>query len=202
MGHRGGSQYRGLLTRRLKAGGLLVMVLLTGCSSSAGGVTGAANSGGSGSSSGIQQVDRAHRGTPIQVSGTLLTGQSWSTADAVGKVVVLNVWGSWCPPCQAELPTLQKAWTQLHTAGTPVVLMGQDYQESPATALATVKERGLSYPSLRDDNGRTVLALGRYFAGPPTTVVLDTQHRVAAVITGPIDQATLVGLVDDTVAGQ
>lgn len=186
--------------RRLTAGGLLAVVLLTGCSSGAGGITGAANGSGSAGGSGVRQIEPAHRGKPLAVSGTLLTGQSWSTADAVGKVVVLNVWGSWCGPCQGEFTQLQKAWTQLQTAGTPVVLMGQDYQESPATALATVKQRGLTYPSLRDDNGHTVLKLGSNFAGTPTTLVLDTQHRIAAVIPGPINQATLVGLVDDTLA--
>ena len=117
--------------------------------------------------------------------------------------MVLNVWGSWCGPCQTEFASLQKAWTQLKAGGKPVVLMGLDYNESAATALATVKQRGLTYPSLRDDDGQAIAALGGNFRnGPPATLVLDAQHRVAARVTGPVDTTTLVGLVDDTLSGK
>lgn len=194
------------MKRGVAAGAICAAILLTGCSSGGGGnsIAGAAQSGanGVGQAGPVREVAPGRRGTPIDVSGTLLTGQPWSTADARGKVVVLNVWGSWCGPCQAELPDLQKAWTKLKASGKPVVLMGLDYKEGPATALAAVKQGGITYPSLQDDDGKTVLSLGRYFVGTPTTLVLDTQHRVAASVTGPVDTATLLGLVDDTLAGK
>lgn len=195
------------MRRRLAIGAVCTAIVLTGCSSGGGGngIADAAKNdgGGYGSASGpVEQVPVAKRGKPLTISGTLLTGGPWSTSDVKGKVVVLNVWGSWCGPCQSELPQLQKVWTQIQTAGKPVQLMGLDYKEDAATASATVKQRGLTYPSLRDDNGKTVLDLGSNFAGTPTTLVLDTQHRIAARVSGPVDATTLNGLIADTLAGK
>lgn len=198
---------RGRATRaRLAAGAVAAALLLAGCSGGGdggGGIADAANGkGDSGGGTSLRQIPPAKRAGPMDVSGTLLTGQPWSTDDAKGKVVVLNVWGSWCGPCQAELPELQKAWTKLQADKKPVVLMGVDYRESAATGLATMKQRGLTYPSLQDDDSKTILSFGKNFVGTPTTLVLDTQHRVAAVVPGGLNETTLLGLVDDTLAGK
>ncbi|MDQ2852333.1 MAG: TlpA family protein disulfide reductase [Actinomycetota bacterium] len=193
------------MRRQLAAAAACAAIALTGCSNGGGGngIGDAANNAGGGSANGpVVQVPPAKRGKPLTISGTLLTGQPWSTSDVQGKVVVLNVWGSWCGPCQGEFAGLQKVWTGLQAAGKPVQLIGQDYKEDPATALATVKQRGLTYPSLRDDNGKTVLSLGSNFVAPPTTIVLDTRHRIAARVTGPVDVTTLNGLISDTLAGK
>lgn len=190
---------------RFAAGVVAAALLLAGCTSSGDddGIAAAANGkGDSGNKISLRQIPPAQRGAPLDVSGTLLTGGPWSLDDAKGKVVVLNVWGSWCGPCQAELPELQSAWTKLQAAKKPVVLMGLDFKESAATGLAAMQERKLTYPSLRDDDGMTILSLGKNFTSPPTTVVLDTKHRVAAVVPGAVNETTLLGLVDDTLAGK
>ncbi|NYJ73524.1 TlpA family protein disulfide reductase [Allobranchiibius huperziae] len=192
---------------RLTAGAVCAAVLLTACSSGGGGNTiggQARNAGGTGGGGAVEQLSVAQRGKPLAVSGTELTGAPWSSsADAKGKVVVLNVWGSWCGPCQTEFADLQKAWTQLKASGQPVVMMGLDFKEGADTALATTRERGMTYPSLQYGDGRTIAALGGNFKNsPPTTLVLDSQHRVAARVTGPVDSTTLVGLVDDTLSGK
>lgn len=192
---------------RLTTGALCAAILLSACSSGGGGntIAGQAKNGGGNYVAGdgaVEQLVPAKRGKPIAVSGALLTGSPWSTADAKGKVVILNVWGSWCPPCQREFPDLQKAWTQLKASGKPVVLMGVDYNESADTALATMKSRGLTYPSLRDDDGQVMSALGRNVLATPTTLVLDSQHRLAARVSGPVNDSTLVGLVDDALSAK
>ncbi len=193
---------------RLTAGVVAAAFLVAGCSGGGGGggdgIGAAANGNGdSGGNKSLQQIPPAQRGAPMDVSGTLLTGQPWSTADAKGKVVILNVWGSWCGPCQAEFPELQKAWTTLQAAKKPAVLMGVNYGDSAATAMATVKQRGLSYPSLKDNDGKTLLSLGKSFTNaPPVTMVLDTRHRLAALVIGATNDTTLLGLVDDTLTGK
>lgn len=200
MRHPGRSRRRTMSMRRGIPSAVLAVIVLTGCSTGEGGVGGAAKNKGV-AADGVSRLVPEDRGKPLEVTGTLLTGQSWSTADAKSKVVVLNVWGSWCGPCQGEFPQLQKAWTQLQAANAPVVLMGVDYKESSANALATVKERGLTYSSLRAEDGHAIATLGSAFKGTPTTLVLDTQHRIAAVVPGPITTDTLLSLVADTRAG-
>ena len=192
---------------RLTASAVCAAILLTACSSGGGGNgigAQARNAGGSGGGGAVEQLSVGQRGKPLTVSGSELTGAPWSSAaDAKGKVVVLNVWGSWCGPCQTEFASLQKAWTQLKSSGKPVVLMGLDFKEGSATALATTQQRGMTYPSLQYGNGQAIAALGGNFRNsPPTTLVLDSQHRVAARVVGPVDDATLVGLVDDTLSGK
>jgi thiol-disulfide isomerase/thioredoxin len=120
-----------------------------------------------------------------------------------GAVVVLNVWGSWCGPCVAEAPELEKAWTQLPQQGQPVQFVGLDFKEGPEAGLAFQRRYGVSYPSLRFDGGRPVQGLqGLQGKAPtvPTTLVLDGSRRIAGRILGQTNAATLTGLVADVLA--
>ncbi len=145
----------------------------------------------------IEQLTVGQRGKPVQLTGTLLDGKSWSSAQAAGKVLVLNVWGSWCPPCQNELPHLQGAWSSWQKAGVPVVMMGINQRESADTARSALAKFKVTYPSLADDGGASVQSLQGKVRAYPTTLVLDKQHRIAARVSGEVTEATLKGLVDD-----
>jgi thiol-disulfide isomerase/thioredoxin len=133
----------------------------------------------------------------LALSGTTLDGASWNVADAKDKVLVLNVWGQWCGPCVAEMPHLQQVWSQLSAAGKPVQLMGINYRDGVETARAFLRANKITYPSLEDDGGRTLLALRGKANTTPTTLVLDRQGRIAARVSGPVTAATLSGLVND-----
>jgi thiol-disulfide isomerase/thioredoxin len=104
-------------------------------------------------------------------------GKQLKLSDFAGKVVVLNIWGSWCGPCRVEAPELQK----LTDAGTQVLGIDvRDYQRSAAEDF--VRDRKLTYPSLYDPPARSLLALKGYPRSVvPSTIVLDQEHRVAAV---------------------
>ena len=68
----------------------------------------------------VEELPAAKRDKPVTLSGKLLDGTDWNVEQARGKVVVLNVWGAWCGPCQAEMPHLQKAWhCLLYTSPSP-----------------------------------------------------------------------------------
>lgn len=151
----------------------------------------------------IQQIGVANRTAPLQLSGTTLTGRTWTLAQDRGKVVVLNVWGSWCPPCVVEAPDQQRAWKQLAPKGRSgtVAFMGIDIRESRDNGAAFVRSDGITYPSLSDQGSQTLLALRALVSVPPTTLVLDPQGRVAVRVLGRVTTDTLTGLVHDVRSG-
>jgi len=188
---------------------LTVVAALAGCSSDAGTVAEQAMAGdGKGYVAGdgsVQQLAVADRASPLSLGGTTVVGRPWSMAsDAAGKVVVVNVWGSWCGPCIDETPHLQQVWQSYSSAGKPVAFVGIDIKESSATAAAFLKANSVTYPSLSDGDsgGQPMLALQGKAAATPTTLVLDRKGRIAARVLGATTASTLTALVDDVVAEQ
>ena len=148
----------------------------------------------------VETIPAAERGEPVVLTGELLDGTPWDIASTRGKVLVLNVWGSWCAPCVAEAPELQKTWEELQADKAPVQFLGIDFREDPARGAAFAKKAGITYPSLSDESGVTLLALQGKAPTTPTTLVLDPGGRIAARVNGPATASTLRGLVDDVVA--
>jgi peroxiredoxin len=144
------------------------------------------------------------RPMPGELQGTTVDGRTIELADYKGHAVVLNVWGSWCAPCQQEAPALQAASVQLASKG--VKFLGINTRETGGTAAASAFERtyGITYPSLFDQGEDYLLALRGAVAANaiPSTVVLDPQGRIAARISGPTTKDTLVDLVDDVLTGR
>lgn len=148
----------------------------------------------------VERIPAGQRQEPVQLAGTTLDGTQWASSDVRDKVVVVNVWGSWCGPCVAEADDLQKAWDTLSKAGKPVEFMGIDFREAPERGLAFQKARNITYPSLTDESGVLILALQGKAPTVPTTLVLDPEGRIAARVNGEVSTATLTGLVDDVLA--
>jgi len=125
-----------------------------------------------------------HRGRPGPVSGPDLMDPSRtvSVSDFAGKVVVINVWGQWCGPCRAEVSQLQQVYNATRADG--VQLLGIDVRDNNRQAAQDfVKDRGVTFPSIYDPAMRTMIAFGGKYPTTviPSTLVLDRQHRVAAV---------------------
>jgi AhpC/TSA family len=95
------------------------------------------------------------------------------------------------------MPHLQQAWSQLSSARQPVQFMGVDYRDGAQTAEAFLRANKVTFPSLADDGGRTLLALRGKANATPTTLVLDRRGRIAARVSGPVTVDTLLGLVKD-----
>jgi thiol-disulfide isomerase/thioredoxin len=184
--------------RRTSFALLLVLALAaTGC----GGVGSTGDKGYVDGTGVITLLDEAKREKPGPVSGTTLEGDEVSLAAYAGKVVVINVWGSWCPPCRSEADDLVVAAEELMPRG--VVFLGINTRDNSAeTALAFEKARGVPYPSIFDPGGRNLLAFYRTLSpnAIPSTVVVDAQGRVAASVIGELTSArTLVALVEDVI---
>ena len=110
-----------------------------------------------------------------------------SLADHEGKVVVLNVWASWCPPCRSEMPLLER--THRRIAGRDGLVLGVDSQDASEDALRFLREKKITFPSLRDRDGEYASDLG--VAALPETFLIDREGRITALRRGPIDQAWL-----------
>ena len=102
-----------------------------------------------------------------------------------GKVVVLNYWASWGPPCRAETPLLAR-WQQ-RLAGRGGTVVGVDALDVTSDAQAFVRRHHLAYPMLRDGDGSSQRRFG--ITGYPETFVIDRRGRIAALRRGPVDDA-------------
>lgn len=135
----------------------------------------------------------AGRGTIAGFAGDSLTepGRRIGIQDYPGKVVVINVWGSWCGPCRVEVDDLQLVQDQLGPEGVQV--LGLDVRDNRAAAADFVRDRKLTYPSIYDEPGRAMLGLSGYPRNVvPSTIVLDRRHRVAAVYLTRVALADLI----------
>ncbi|OZF35870.1 protein disulfide reductase [Rhodococcus sp. 14-2483-1-1] len=108
-------------------------------------------------------------------------GKTTSLSDYDGDVVVLNVWGQWCGPCRGEADDLEKVYEATKASG--VEFLGINVRDESQTAAQDfVVSNNVTYSSIYDPPMRTLTALGGVPTSViPTTVVLDRQHRVAAV---------------------
>ncbi|CAM2841951.1 TlpA disulfide reductase family protein [Prescottella defluvii] len=126
----------------------------------------------------------SERGKAGNVSGPdlMVDGKTTSLSDFEGQVVVLNVWGQWCGPCRGEADDLEKVYENTKDQGVQFLGINvRDYTKNKAQDF--VVNNNVGYPSIYDPEMRTLLTLGKNYPTSvvPTTIVLDRQHRVAAV---------------------
>jgi cytochrome c biogenesis protein CcmG, thiol:disulfide interchange protein DsbE len=111
-----------------------------------------------------------------------------SLADYTGKVVVLNFWASWCPPCKVENPALVRVWERYR--GSDVVILGVLFYDSVENGRDYVSRMGAVWPQVVDDNGFAALSYGVFI--PPETYFIAPDGVIAGRHIGAIDEATLV----------
>jgi len=138
------------------------------------------------------------RGKPGPLSGPDLmdTSRTISLQDFAGRVVVINVWGQWCAPCRAEMPQLQQVYDATRDEG--VAFLGIDVRDNDIDAPRDfITDRKITFPSIYDPAMRTMIAFGgRYPATViPSTIVVDREHRVAAVFLRELLAEDLLPLV-------
>lgn len=138
---------------------------------------------------------------PLQsFSGESLMDESETISldDYEGEIVVLNSWGQWCAPCRAEVDDLQRVQEELdeRDLGTVLGINVRDY--NPQIARDFKEDNGVTFPSIYDPPFRTAAALGGVPTSVvPTTIVLDAQHRPAAVFLRGITEQDVLDVVDD-----
>jgi thiol-disulfide isomerase/thioredoxin len=139
---------------------------------------------------------------PIVSGPALGSNRTISSQDYRGKVVVINVWGSWCPPCRKEAPDLQAASVETKETAQFIGITSKDYDPAPAEAF--VRSFQITYPSIYDPTGKVLLA----FAGElppsaiPSTMIIDRQGRLAVRVLSEVSKITLVDMINDVANGQ
>jgi len=163
------------------AGAAVATLLMSACSSGG-------TSGGGGDTNfvmgkdGISTAEKGERAAAPDLSGKTVNGGQLDVASYKGKVVVLNVWGSWCAPCRAEAPNFEKVYQDLKTKG--VQFVGINTRDtSVQNAVAFEEQQGITYQSLYDPTGKLMLRFKRGTLNPqavPSTLVLDREGKIAA----------------------
>jgi thiol-disulfide isomerase/thioredoxin len=178
------------LAAAVLAGLVLVLVLVTGWA-------GGGNSGVSYVGSGDSAVLYAagHRALAPDFSSTTLTGTPVHFSSYRGKVVVVNFWGSWCPPCRAEAPTLAVVAEQYQPAG--VTFLGVDERDTTANAEAFARNFGITYPSVNDPSQEIALDFTAVvpLEGTPTTLVIDRTGHIAGAVFGTATYPDLTAIL-------
>jgi thiol-disulfide isomerase/thioredoxin len=113
----------------------------------------------------------------------VFSAETVSLARFAGKPVVVTIWASWCPGCNAEARALARFAAAHPEAG----FVGVDFQDTKAEARGFYRKYGWRFPSVFDPDGRLADKLG--LTGTPTTIFLDAQHREVARIVGETDEA-------------
>lgn len=115
-------------------------------------------------------------------------GEPVTLADFHGKVVVLNLWATWCPPCRREMPTLDALQAELGSEHFEVVALSVD-RAGPSVVREFFSEQGIEHLGLYIDTSARVLPR-LDIRGLPTTLVIDAEGRELARLTGEADWAT------------
>ncbi len=188
------------LSAVLATAALLASLSLTGCSSDPLAEQYREGSGknyiaGDGS---VTEIQPENRGEVIEFSGTTETGATVTSEEYLGNVLVVNFWYAGCAPCRAEAPDLEEVYTATNPSGTS--FLGINVRDQAATVTTFMTSFGVTYPSIVDQDGAVQLAFASDVPpnAVPTTLVLDSEGRVAARILGQLaDPSILETIIAD-----
>ncbi len=119
-----------------------------------------------------------------------IEGESLRLADLRGQAILLNLWATWCPPCRAEMPAIQKMYEEYKEQGLIVLAVNMTVQDDPSAIQPFVRQYGLTFPILLDSEG--VAARQYELRSLPSSFFIDRQGIIREiVIGGPMSEALL-----------
>jgi thiol-disulfide isomerase/thioredoxin len=128
--------------------------------------------------------------TPDFTLDLLDSEESVTLSNLRGKVVLVNIWASWCPPCRAEMPAIDRIYKEYETQGFEVLAIDTTYQDDLVDAKAFVQTLGLSFPILLDRTGEvSQLYLLR---GLPSSYFIDREGIIRHIVVGGPMSETLI----------
>lgn len=133
-------------------------------------------------------------------------GNTHSLSDYEGKTIFLNFWATWCPPCKAEMPDIQKLYENAETEGENALVVlgvatpGLGGEQSQEGVTAFLEEKGYTYPVLMDTTGELTMAYG--ISSYPTTFMIDRDGNVFGYISGQLSLEMMEDIVAQTLEGK
>lgn len=116
-----------------------------------------------------------------------------------GTPVVVNMWGSWCPPCADEAPLLRDAHARF---GDRVQFLGIDIEDSVGSARAFMRRYDWTFPSIRDPDFPSSFRPGLGFAAQPNTLFYDASGKLVVTWQGPLTPDRLRSGIDRVLASR
>jgi len=116
-----------------------------------------------------------------------LDGKTVRLNDYKGKVVFLNIWATWCPPCREEMPSMERLYQELKGQDFEILAVSVD-ASGAKTVAPFVKEHRLSFPVLLDPEGTMKPLYGT--TGIPESFIINKEGGIEQVVIGPMDWAT------------
>lgn len=119
-----------------------------------------------------------------------LTGEMIKLSDLRGQAVLINLWATWCPPCRAEMQTIETVYNEYKENGFTVLAVNMTYQDDPAAVTPFANEQGLTFPILLDQTGEVSRAY--QLRSLPSSYFIDREGIIKeVVIGGPMAEALL-----------
>jgi peroxiredoxin len=156
----------------------------------------------------IQPENTPLRNTPAPQKGFLApgftlesnTGENFSLADQQGKVLLINFWTSWCPPCRAEMPAIQRVYEEYQADGLEVIAINATDQDELASVQSFIADKQLTFPILLDKDGEVSRLYNLHSL--PTSFFVDPNGIIQeVVIGGPMAEALLRSRIERILKG-
>jgi cytochrome c biogenesis protein CcmG, thiol:disulfide interchange protein DsbE len=117
-------------------------------------------------------------------------GETVSLSELRGQAVLVNLWATWCPPCRAEMPAIQKLYDEYKDQGFMVLAVNMTYQDNPQSVLPFTRENNLTFPILLEETGE--MARKYELRSLPSSFFVNRDGIIQeVVIGGPMSEALL-----------
>lgn len=133
-------------------------------------------------------------------------GTTHTLSDYKGKTIFLNFWATWCPPCRAEMPDIQKVYETYDTEGDDGLIVlgiaapGYGNEKDEQGIKDFLNENGYTYPVLMDTDAELFSAYGIY--SYPTTFMIDRDGNVFGYASGQLSEDTIKSIIEQTMKGE
>lgn len=123
-------------------------------------------------------------------------GETYTLSDQKGQAVLVNIWATWCPPCEAEMPAIEKMYQEYKEQGFVVLAVNSTFQDDPFDITPFAEEHGLTFPILLDETGD--ISRSYQVRSLPSSFFIDQQGIITeVVIGGPMSEALLRARIEE-----